>query len=96
MGIKAAQGQPFEVAVEQHGGSGYLWQVETVPPAIRALDDATAPPAQGDPPGTPQRRAFRFVADQAGDFEVVLALKRPWEGEPIERRTIRVRVDPPA
>lgn len=93
MDIQAATGRPFEVAVEQHGGSGYLWRVEALPHAIRALDDTTAL-EKGDAPGAPQRRAFRFVADEAGELEIVLALKRAWESEPIERRTIRVRVEP--
>ena len=91
MEIEAAAGRPFELVIEQHATSGYRWQVEAMPAGVRQEgEDRASGPAGA--PGSPERRAMRFVADQPGDYEIVLALKRAWESEPIERKTIRAHV----
>jgi predicted secreted protein len=94
MEIEARRGLPFELDVEQYGAAGYIWQVESAPSAVREIDSTASSPGAGAAPGTPTTRTFRFVADQEGGYEIVLAAKRPWEGEPAERRTFRIVVKP--
>lgn len=92
MEMEASRGRPFEVTVEQYGAAGYVWEVESAPPAVRQLDSATSPGEANESPGAPRSRTFRFVADEDGEHEIVLAAKRPWEAEPAERRSFRIRV----
>jgi predicted secreted protein len=94
MDVEATRGRPLDLNVEQFGTSGYVWRVESASPGIRQIDSADSLPQAGAAPGTAQSRTFRFVAEQEGDFEVVLAAKRAWEAEPAERRVFRIHVKP--
>lgn len=90
--VAAHAGEPFAVSAPQHGTSGYQWLVEQLPPGVRLLGERTAEPEGDAPPGTPAERQFRFTAERAGHFTIMLASKRAWEAEPAERLTVAVTV----
>lgn len=83
---------PFEVRLERSAGTGYDWEVATLPGDVRLLSSTEVPKAPGRP-GGPVEERFAFVVDAAGTYTVVFALRRPWEAEPARTVTATVTAD---
>lgn len=87
--IEAAAGETVEVELTAHGVGGYEWRLEDagalepLGESVHTADDAA--------PGAGGIAAFSFTAASAGRTELVFALQRGWEDEPL--RTRRVVVD---
>ena len=85
----------LEVRLSENASTGYHW---TLPPALkdnwtitlRELDDTFDSP--GRTPGKPGTRSLYFEAIQAGNAELVLEYRRPWEKDAKSARSFRLRV----
>ena len=62
-------------------GAGYLWELQPPPVGVRLLDAAAAP------------QRFRLQAEQRGALQLRFVLKRRWEAQAIETRTVDVDVN---
>jgi predicted secreted protein len=90
--IETRVGEEFEVELEAVPTSGFQWQVAEVD-AERARLVSDDVQATSERIGGSALQRFRFEALALGEFEVRLALSRPWESKPpIEERTFRVTV----
>lgn len=94
--IEAYEGEELDVVLADLPGAGYEWVPHEVPAGLVLLTTDWADPL---PPelGSSRRRAFRFAARQAGSYDVVFDLLRPWEVSdvaPARRHTVAVVVRP--
>ena len=80
----------FAVELDEPASAGYNWTPVAVPPGIQ-LEGAEVTPGEATWGGA-RRHVFRFVASQAGRYQLDFELKRPWEGQPAEGRRVQVQV----
>ena len=88
--IEAAAGSPFEIALPETPTTGFRWHARP-PSTVRLLDDGYEGPP-GKSTGGAGTRRFRFAVDDQGDYEIAFELKREWEPEAVEHRTVHVTV----
>lgn len=90
--ITVHTGETFTVDFQATPATGYQWSVADLPAGVEFLRDsftpATAPtvlPATGT-------HSFHFKATRPGPVELHFELKRSWEPEGIEQRTVGVKI----
>ena len=84
---------PFDVELGSAPTTGYAWELKSLPEGVELLgSDFSLPPnaAVGDG-GT---QVFHLRTSRPGRFELPFVLKRRWEIEPIDSRTIEVEARP--
>ncbi|WP_372728948.1 protease inhibitor I42 family protein [Nocardioides sp.] len=84
-------GDTLEVRLLQIGGTGYLWQVDEVPPEL-TLDADEGVVSSTSRAGAAGHHAFVFSAQHPGRGDLVLRLSRPWEDEIEDEVTLDVTV----
>ena len=91
--VSVGQSEEFEIRLAATPTTGYTWQVVNAPPQIQALGNSYVQPTQGQPvAGGSGVQVFRFRALQAGSYTLTFELKRPWESQPQQSRTVQVQV----
>jgi predicted secreted protein len=88
--VDAVVGEPFEVRLEEPATSGFVWTVEAVAPGLEIVGSDFQPPTRGI--GGNGVRTLRLCANDPGSYSFELALRRPWESSPHERRSYRINV----
>ena len=91
--IMVGRGQAFKVALEASPGAGYVWALQALPEGVTLVDSNQEPPASGLLPGGSIIQVFRFQAMVRGEHAIGFVLKRAWESEVAESRTVTVKVD---
>ena len=91
--VMVDRGQEFKVALESSPGTGYVWALQALPEGVRLVDSSQEPPASGLLPGGAIIQVFRFHAMARGEHAICFVLKRAWESEAAESRTVTVKVD---
>jgi predicted secreted protein len=93
--VAAVSGAEFEVTVADLPGAGYEWVAGALPPGLTMVGEDWAEPVPSEV-GASRRRTFRLRAGDAGTYELVLELRRPWEHDkpPARRHTVLVTVEP--
>ena len=86
-------GDGFDVTLADLPGAGYIWTPVEIPTGLTLVGTTDELPAT-DTIGSAQNKIVRFLADRAGDYEIVFRFARPWEDSPAQTQTIRVRVRP--
>ena len=88
-------GPPFEIQLASAPSTGYRWEVASLPDGLEVLetDFEIAPDAAIGDPGT---QRFRLRATRPGHYAVGFVLRRPWESEGLEARTVDVDARPPS
>jgi len=89
-------GQEFTVTAEENRSTGYTWLLDFYDTSyLKLLKDEYLPPAgpPGSPPGAPGERRFTFKALEAGQTQIVMLYKRPWEDDYYMRVTIKVTIE---
>jgi len=87
--VEVTRGTSFVVELGSTPTTGYRWQLPTVPDGIELLDrDFTAP--AGGAVGGGGTEVFHLRSNRTGHVELIFELRREWEAEPIETRTIEV------
>ncbi|MGA7203182.1 MAG: protease inhibitor I42 family protein [Specibacter sp.] len=87
-------GEMFTVDIPATPATGYQWSVAAVPAGVEMVENsfkATSSPAMVPASGT---HSFHFVAGPPGTVELHFVLKRSWEPDPVDQRTVRVQVMP--
>jgi inhibitor of cysteine peptidase len=82
--IELAAGDEIDVVLVGNPTTGYEWQLEKTDESVLALIDS-AYTADSDRIGSGGEYRFRFRAAAAGEAEVSLVYKRPWESGVKER-----------
>lgn len=93
------QGEVVDLTVDDLPGAGYRWVVPEVPDGLTVVTDGVAAPPASAGVGGPARRLLSVRGDQAGSYDLLLVLVRPWEPAgtpPAGTRRVALQVDPPA
>jgi predicted secreted protein len=72
-----AVGDTIVVSLAETATTGYRWEPDVDPDALRVEEDA--PVAAAEPRGAPGRRVVRITALRPGPATLRLVLKRSWE-----------------
>jgi predicted secreted protein len=92
--INAKAGAEFTVRLASNASTGYVWEVQALPEGMELLGSAPEPKPAGEVrPGDPTPQVFRFRSQKPGKHDLNFVLKRKWEKEPIERKTVTVNSD---
>jgi len=69
------------IRLQANPSAGYLWEVMQgdLSLIVQRQGDAPEFEASSEMPGSPLQQVLRFAAIEAGETELVLALRRPWE-----------------
>jgi len=86
-----AQGQDFTVEIPSAPTTGYKWYLADLPDSL-SLTSEEFRPKPAEQVGDSGWQLFHLTARDAGDFEVELTYRRPWETEPVERKSVRIKV----
>ena len=85
-------GEDFTVELESSPTTGYVWTVKILPENLKLLESDHTKPADGVKPGDSVAQVFRFKAVGRGDHAIGFLLKREWESDAVESRTVLVKV----
>jgi predicted secreted protein len=89
--VEGEAGRPIELPLTTGPATGYSWTLE-LPAGMRRLDDGPgAPPPVGQALGGASHAPLRVQAD-AGTYDVVARLVRPWEPDR-PARTVTLHID---
>jgi len=83
----------IEVSLDESPTTGYRWVLLEAPKEVVSLGDTFVPSAQTPVPGGGGKKIFRFKIATAGTFLLRFQLKRSWETNPAQVRTIRLVVE---
>jgi predicted secreted protein len=77
--VRVTPGQRVEAALPQHGGTGYRWVLDPLPPGVVLVGEHTDPGGSGAA-GAVGRRTFTFaVGSPDVPVRVTARLRRDWE-----------------
>jgi inhibitor of cysteine peptidase len=98
-GVDMRVGQELILRLDSNPSTGYHWDViEGIGAILEQSGESQYHPSgslEDMSPGGGGVEIFRFQASAAGQTELVLAYRRPWEqGEPNKKYTLEVRVSP--
>jgi predicted secreted protein len=78
--VTIPQGDIFEVRLQQHGGTGYLWQIVDPDETHLKVLESTETPLKEGIMGGPLLKSWKIKAVKAGQTNLKILLYRPWEG----------------
>ncbi len=90
--IHVGVGETFALALPGNPTTGHTWQAETDADYVRFLDQTHEPGGPGI--GGGGQEVLRFRALAAGETELALKYKRPWEAQAHETRRIPLEITP--
>ncbi|HEY8869601.1 MAG TPA: protease inhibitor I42 family protein [Candidatus Limnocylindrales bacterium] len=79
-----------EVDLPETPTSGYVWEIAAAPSGIEERGRDFREESREPIAGGSGLRTFKFDVPTPGAYEVAFELKRPWEAEALERRTVRL------
>jgi predicted secreted protein len=98
-------GQERIVSLQGNPSTGYMWRLSPAASEhldILSVDDLGYAPREPSPDekgppivGAPQEQRFRITGKTPGTAKLAFEYVRPWEGEAVERKDIRVEVRGP-
>lgn len=87
-----AQGQTFQIRLEENPTAGYLWELAAdAAPTCTLISDSYEAPA-GHVPGRPGLHSWTFRTHQAGKATIQLVMRRSWESRAAPAKTYRITV----
>lgn len=85
--------EEFIIRLPATPSTGYTWQVEQMPQKLHLLGTNYEQSEHNiTVVGSSEMQLFRFYGTAPGQYDIVFALKRPWENSVIQKRTIRVYI----
>jgi predicted secreted protein len=91
--IDVSQGETVEVRLEQHGATGYLWQIVDLDQShLKVLESTDTPLKGGEIVGGPLLKTWKIQAVKAGQTDLKILLYRPWEGPAKAAESFQVKV----
>jgi predicted secreted protein len=93
--VHLAVGQVIELRLAENPTTGFVWSVvRDGAPACAVISEGFAAP-QAAPPGQGGRKTWRIEGRQAGDCDILLVNRRPFEPRGAQRDfVLHVRVAP--
>lgn len=91
--IDAVAGKEFTVRLTSSPSTGYVWEVQALPEGVELLGSDYEKPSGDVRPGDPATRVFRLRALRAGKYSLTFQLKRKWEKQAIESKTVTANVE---
>jgi predicted secreted protein len=89
--VQVAHGSTFGIELIERSTAGYTWRLEQPVDGVELLESSLTPPPAGHV-GASGTRHFRFRATKRGNYGLVFQLRREWEEDPVERRTVQIEV----
>jgi inhibitor of cysteine peptidase len=89
--LVADRGKPFTIEVPSAPTTGYKWQLSDLPSAVQLQDSEFRPKANAAI-GDGGTQVFHLTASEPGLYRIDLVCKRPWESDPVERKSLHVEV----
>jgi len=91
--ITLAEGAIFEVRLQQHSGTGFLWQIVDLDENhLKVLQSSDTPLTHGRVVGGPLLRTWKIQAVKAGQTNLRILLYRSWEGPEKAAESFQVKV----
>lgn len=94
--VSLGLGQELVVRLGANPSTGYRWQVDEVDESILKqvgmAQYTPADPGSSPLPGQAGQETMRFEAASAGQTRLVLAYRRPWEGDVEVEKTFTLQV----
>ncbi len=92
--ITMPEGEIFEVRLQQHGATGYLWQIVDLDEThLKVLESTETPIKQQEGiVGGPLVKTWKIKAVKAGQANLKILLYRPWEGPGKAAESFEVRI----
>lgn len=91
--IAIAVGQEFTVSLKSTPTTGYVWEVQKLPPDVVLSGSDYETPKGAIKPGSPVTQVFRFKVQTAGEYNITFVLKRSWENQAIETHTVTLKAN---
>lgn len=88
--IEVGVGQTFAIVLAGNPTTGYTWQAAVDEEFLQPLGGEFEP--QGRGVGAGVREVMRFRALQAGETEIAMEYKRPWQAQTREIKHFSVRI----
>ena len=86
-------GVAFAVVLEGNPSTGYLWEVEYNPAAVKLVkDEYVADAASQGTPGSGGKYRFTFEPQRTGDETMIFRYQRPGDAEPSKMLVYRLKV----
>jgi predicted secreted protein len=89
--VQVAHGSTFGIQLSERSTAGYTWRLEQPVDGVELLESSLTPPPAGHV-GASGTRHFRFRATKRGNYGLVFQLRREWEEDPVEHRTVQIEV----
>ena len=89
--IGVAVGQEFTVSLKSTPTTGYVWEVQKLPPDVVLSGSDYETPKGAIKPGSPVTQVFRLKVQKPGEYEITFVLKRSWENKAIETHKVTVK-----
>ena len=89
--IAVAVGQEFTVSLKSTPTTGYVWEVQKLPPDVVLSGSDYETPKGAIKPGSPVTQVFRLKVQKPGEYEITFVLKRSWENKAIETHKVTVK-----
>jgi len=92
--INVSTNQEFVIALESNRTTGYLWEESYDESMLKLVESRyeLGKEAEQGLVGAGGVDYFRFKALKAGETEITMTHKRPWEEEVLEQRVFRVSI----
>jgi predicted secreted protein len=92
--IQSPAGSPVAIGLKSMPGAGLKWEAPSVKAGCALIPTASAQPAAGASAGVggPEEQSFVFTCSQAGRYELIFELKRPWERVTRARQKVTVEI----
>ena len=82
-------GVPFDIEMGCAPGTGYMWQLPSLPAGIQLVGSGFSQ-AKNGAVGDPGVQVFHLQTERAGRFELRFELKRRWEAQSVEQRIVEI------
>jgi predicted secreted protein len=95
--ITVRNNEIFELQLESHGGTGYIWGFEgSMPDYFEVLKEETKSESGTGMTGGPVTHIWTIKAKKPGTTEISMSFYRPWEGKDkaVDRFTVKLSILP--
>jgi predicted secreted protein len=87
--VAVSPGDLITIRLPENASTGYQWCLDELTGPVEVASDQAVPPERIRP-GAAGERLIVLAVRALGSGHIRLALKRPWEAEPIERFVVNV------
>jgi predicted secreted protein len=86
-------GQIFEIVLAEPATAGYRWSITRLAPELHLVGNERKA-ASGHRLGKALQHIFRLRGSRPGEYAITFELRRPWERQRAEKRTLKVTLSP--